>query len=70
MPTLNVLVEGREIQDGIYELKQYKEGSDYYDPVKNRWIGSIGQRFSDDKIFASCDVRFADNPNYSCLFMR
>ena len=67
---LSVLKEGAELQEGIYELRRFIEDKDYCDPARERWIWSIGQRFSDNKIFAACDTRFADNPNYSCLWLR
>jgi hypothetical protein len=67
---LNVLSEGRLLESGMYELKRFVEGRDYCDPSTERWIWSIGQRFSDNKIFAATDARFYNNPNYSCLFLR
>ena len=67
---LSVLVEGRELQSGMYELKRFVENKDYCDPVKDRWIGSIGKRFSDNKIFAATDARFYGDRNHDCLFLR
>ena len=67
---LSVLVEGRKIDDSMYELKRFIENKDYCDPKSERWVWSVGQRFSDNKIFAATDARFYENPNYSCLFLR
>jgi hypothetical protein len=67
---LDVLKEGKRISDSMYELRRFVDGKEYCDPVRERWIWSIGQRFSDDKIFAATDARFYGDPNYSCLFLR
>lgn len=67
---LNVLIEGRKVDDATYELKRFVEDKDYCDPQAERWIWSIGQRISDNKIFAATDTRYHDSPNYSCLFLR
>lgn len=67
---LSVLVEGRELRNGVYELKRFVDGKDYCDPRKERWIWSIGQSVFDDKIYAATDTRFYGNPSYSCLFLR
>lgn len=67
---LSVIAEGRKVSDSLYELSRFVEDKDYCDPHAERWIWSIGQRFSDNKIFASTDTRFYGDPNYSCLFLR
>lgn len=67
---LDVLKEGRMLESGMYELKRFVEDKDYCDPKMERWIWSVGQRFSDNKIFAATDSRFYNNPNFSCLFLR
>jgi len=67
---LNVLDEGRELQSGMYELRRFVEGKDYCDPTKERWIWSIGRRFSDGKILAATDARFYNDRNFDCLFLR
>jgi hypothetical protein len=67
---LNVLEEGTRVSDSVYALRKFVEGKDYCDPVNERWIWSIGERFSDGKIFAATDIRFHNDPNFSCLFLR
>ena len=67
---INVLTEGRKIDDSMYEIRNFKQNVDYCDPVAERWIWSVGQRIVDNKIFGATDARFYDNPNYSCLFVR
>jgi len=67
---LNVLNEGRELESGMYELRRFVEDKDYCDPVKERWIWSIGRRFSDGKILAATDARFYNDRNHDCLFLR
>lgn len=67
---LSVLAEGRELNSGMYELNRFVDGKDYCDPVKERWIWSIGRRFSDGKIFAATDARFYGDRNHDCLFLR
>jgi hypothetical protein len=67
---LSVLKEGRRLSESMFELKRFVEDVDYCDPEGERWIWSIGERFSDGKIFASTDTRFYGDPNYSCLFLR
>lgn len=67
---LSVLAEGRRIDEAMYELKRFVEDRDYCDPQAERWIWSIGRRFTDGKIFAATDVRFHGDPNFDCLFLR
>jgi hypothetical protein len=67
---LNVRDEGRELESGMFELRRFVEGKDYCDPVKERWIWSIGRRFSDGKILAATDARFYGDRNFDCLFLR
>jgi hypothetical protein len=73
MPRQNIIDvrrEGQELQEGVFELRRFIEGRDYRDGRTGRLIGSIGQRFSDNRIFAAVDARFQDNINYSTLFVR
>lgn len=67
---LNVLVEGKKLSSSMYELHRFVEDKDYCDPLAERWIWSVGRRFSDGKIFAATDTRFYGDPNYECLFLR
>ena len=67
---LSVLTEGVELPSGMYELRRFVQDVDYCDPKKERWIWSIGRRFSDGKILAATDARFYNNPNFDCLFLR
>jgi hypothetical protein len=67
---LSVLVEGREIQTGLYELRRFVEDRDYCDPKRETWIWSIGRNFLTGKIVAATDVRFYDDPTWECLFVR
>jgi hypothetical protein len=67
---LNVLIEGKEVKPGLYQLKRFIEGVDYCDPTKDRWIWSIGRNVFDGQIFASSDARFYEDPNWECLYLR
>ena len=67
---LSVLKEGFSREDGTFQLRRFVENKDYCDPVRERWIWSIGRRFSDGVIFAATDTRYYDNPNFEGLFLR
>jgi len=68
---LDVRREGRETAvEGVYELRRFVEDKAYVDLARGRYIVSVGQGFFDNRIFASCDTRFADNCNYSTLYLR
>lgn len=67
---LSVLVEGRKIDDGLYELRRFVDGKDYCDPQREWWIWSVGRHVFDGRIMAATDVRFYQDPNWECLFLR
>lgn len=68
MKTVSIRREGKEIQQGVWELRRFIPGAQYVDPIHGWTIRSIGQRIGDNKIFAAVDHRFSDDPNYSCLY--
>lgn len=61
---------GRPLGKGLFELRQYEDGTDYCDAVGEEWIWSIGRHAVDGTIVASIDTRFYDNPLYECLWLR
>lgn len=67
---VDVRAIGRELQEGVYQLSRFIENKDYCDPARERWIWSIGRNMFDGRIMASTDTRFADSPNYECLWLR
>jgi len=67
---LSVLTEGIELPSGMYQLRRFIEGKDYCDPKRERWIWSIGKRYSDNAILAATDSRFYNDRNHDCLFLR
>lgn len=54
----------------VWELKKFIEDHDYCDAKGEQWIWSIGQRVTDNRIFASVDTRFYQNPMFKCLWLR
>lgn len=61
----NARREGR-----YYIIEEFVEGMDYCDAKKERWIWSIGRRYSDGVVLASTDTDFYQNSLYECLFLR
>ena len=56
--------------DGLYVLKDFREGVDYCDAVTERWIWSIGRRRSDSVLHASLSGDLYLNPEYECVWLR
>jgi len=56
---------GAFVPEGVF-----KEGKDYCDGKRERWIWSIGRRKSDGTILASCTDEFYQNAEYECLWLR
>jgi hypothetical protein len=67
---LDVCVEGREVEPGVYRLRRFCEGVDYCDASKEAWIWSIGKRKTDGEILASTDSRYYRNDDFECLWLR
>ena len=67
---LSVVREGVQLEDGLFQLRRFVEGKDYCDPVRERWVWSIGKNFLTGQIYAAFDTRFASNPTWECLFVR
>jgi GH43 family beta-xylosidase len=68
--SLSVLAEGKQLEDGLFELRRFVEGRDYVDPQRGRWVQSIGRHYATGQIYAAFDSRFYDNPTWECLFIR
>jgi len=58
------------IYRGTYRLDRFVDDVDYFVGSTERWIWSIGRRFSDGAIFAALDSRFYQNPEFHCLWLR
>jgi hypothetical protein len=58
---------GREIMEGLFELRSFEERATYFDGVTHRRIGTIGRDLFRGRILAAVDDRFANHPNYECL---
>jgi hypothetical protein len=67
---LDVRREGRELSEGVFQLKRFIDHVDYCDTLKERWIWSIGKNVHDGRIQASVDTRYYNDPNWECLFLR
>jgi hypothetical protein len=67
---LDVRKEGREIEPGIYELREFKEGLDYCDSEIEEWIWSIGKSEKTGQIVASTGTVFYQREGWECLFLR
>jgi hypothetical protein len=68
--TLSVLDEGESIGNGLYKLRRFVEGRDYYDPEHDAYIWSIGRNRATGAILASVTTEFYRNDEYECLFLR
>ena len=67
---LDVLIMGKEIQPGLYELDSFVDDVDYCDSEKELWIWSIGKDLTTGRILASTGVEYYMNPEYECLWLR
>ncbi len=67
---LDVLKEGKQLEDGLYKLNQFIDDADYCDGSRELWIWSIGQNRKTGEILASTTTRFYQNPEFECLFLR
>lgn len=54
----------------IFTLREYVDNKDYCDVETERWIWSIGRCLLDGRILASTDLRFYENPDFECLWLR
>lgn len=61
---------GKEIGPGLFELPFFEDEVDFCDAEKEDWIWSVGERYSDGKIFAATNSRFYQNDQYRCLWLR
>jgi hypothetical protein len=61
---------GEEIEPGIFRLHHFIEDVDYCNAQREVWTWSIGRRKTDDAILAATDVRFYENPEFECLWLR
>ncbi len=59
-----------QVSPGVYLLSRFEDGKDYADIKLEYWIWSIGRDIETDKIYASTDCRFYQDPRYECLFLR
>lgn len=67
---LDVVVIGKPIGNGKYQLENFWEDHDYCDSATEQWIWSIGRRYSDGVIIASTAADLYQNPDYECLWLR
>ena len=67
---LDVRKIGEPIDGETFRLMFYRDGVDYCDAEAERWIWSIGRSRAEDKIIASVDARFYNNPMFECLWLR
>ena len=55
---------------GVYQLRSFTDGIDYFVGSTEQWIWSVGRRKVDGVVFASIDSRFYQNPAFECLWLR
>ncbi len=68
---MNVVGEPVEgFEEKVWKLRKYIDGFDYWDSYTEQLIWSIGRRVTDNKVFASVDSRFYQNPMFECLWVR
>jgi hypothetical protein len=65
---IDVSKTGKKISDSLFEIHAYSPKHTYVSG--QRPVGSIGQNHHTKVILAASDARFADDPNYSCLYLR
>jgi len=62
--------ECEQTEEGYYILPGFVDGKDYADCAAERWIWSIGRRYSDGVVLASTSNIFYQNADFECLFLR
>jgi hypothetical protein len=67
---IDVRAVGQPIEPGLFELRGFVPDVDYADVEDQTWIWSIGRRRRDGRIFAAVDIRFFQNPDYDCLWLK
>jgi hypothetical protein len=67
---LDVREIGFETSPGIFQLNEFRDGFDYCDGKRARWIWSIGKHLKTGIMLASLDTCFYQNPEYECLWLR
>ena len=67
---VNLIGKPMENFPGVWTIEGFLEDIDYCDAEDEQWIWSIGQDIHTGQIYASTDVRFANNPKFLLLWLR
>lgn len=67
---IDVRQSGTEVEPGVFRIEKFYPGVDYYDSRREAPIFSIGKDVASGEIFAAHDLRFYDDPDYECLYVK